>query len=109
MTKRFNGIPQRILINTIGRRTRSAPLKHRSNRDRQSVLRHILMNRVICETRQRFGRFIHVNFCFWDANLFGEPQNGLDDLLKFSLAQQFDRAGYFASVPARMRFSGGFH
>ena len=70
------------------------------------MLRNILMNRIVRETRQRIGHFIDVNFGFLHANRFRQPQNSLDDLLKFALGQQFDRAGLSSRrfAAARMLF-----
>ena len=63
--RRLNRAAQRIFVHAIRRRARRSPIDHRAHRNRQPVLRHILVNRIVREARQRIVDFIDMHFRFF--------------------------------------------
>src|SRR4029077_10922014 len=78
----LNGGAEGIFVDAIRGSARGAAVRHRSNRNRQAVLRDVLMNAVVGETRQRVGDFVDVDFRFFGSRGFREAQNGIDNAAK---------------------------
>src|SRR5208337_825931 len=59
----------------IGRHTSGPPVHHGANRDRQAVLRNVLVNRVIGKTSERVYYLFDVYFRFLHAAQLRQTQN----------------------------------
>ncbi len=101
--RRLNRRAQRIFIRAIRRGPRRALVHLRSHRHIHRVLRNVLVNGVVGEARQRANRFIDVYFRLRNANGFGQPQHGINDVAKLTLGSADLQAS------SRARFSRHIH
>ncbi len=79
---------QRIFVGAICGGARGALVQMRSHRNVHRVLRHVLVNGVIGEARQRANAFVNVYFRLRNANGLGDPQYRVDDAPTLALTQQ---------------------
>ena len=83
--------PQRVLVDSIGRSSGGAAIDRGADRNGQTVLGNVLVNRIVGEARERVVDFIDVNLGFARSGGFGETQNGINNLAKIAFGQKSRR------------------